>query len=251
MDRHLSPAEAAKRFGTSIKALRLYEQRGLLTPVRTRNGSTGSAWRTYGPDQIARLHSILALKNLGLSLARVAELLNSTDALDPILQLQEHKLIQDRDRLSHALNLVRAARAKLASGKALSIDDLANLTKETVMTPTKEETKALFDQTFAQHFTEEERIRIVQNRTALLAEWTALKPALLAAMAIGDPTTAAARDVAKRCQALSRKMLGPDGELRSRFQAFRDAVTQNPQISGIMQVTPEMSLFLKQSLAAK
>ena len=43
MDRHLSPAETAKRFGTSIKALRLYEQRGLLAPPRTSNGSTGSA----------------------------------------------------------------------------------------------------------------------------------------------------------------------------------------------------------------
>ena len=30
MDSHLSPAETAKRFGISIKALRLYEQHGLL-----------------------------------------------------------------------------------------------------------------------------------------------------------------------------------------------------------------------------
>jgi DNA-binding transcriptional MerR regulator len=43
MDLYLSPAETAKRFGVSIKALRLYEQRGLLKPVRTRNGATGSA----------------------------------------------------------------------------------------------------------------------------------------------------------------------------------------------------------------
>jgi hypothetical protein len=42
MDNHLSPAEAAKRFGISIKALRLYEQHGLLKPLRTANGSTGA-----------------------------------------------------------------------------------------------------------------------------------------------------------------------------------------------------------------
>ena len=34
MDSHLGPAETAKRFGISIKALRLYEQRGLLKPLR-------------------------------------------------------------------------------------------------------------------------------------------------------------------------------------------------------------------------
>jgi DNA-binding transcriptional MerR regulator len=70
MDSHLSPAETAKRFGISIKALRLYEQHGLLKPLRTANGSTGAAWRVYGSDQIARLHQILALKRLGLSLGQ-------------------------------------------------------------------------------------------------------------------------------------------------------------------------------------
>src|ERR1700744_1490445 len=134
MDHHFSPAETAKRFGVSIKALRLYEQRGLLKPVRTRNGSTGSAWRVYGPDQIARLHQILALKRLGLSLARIGQILAGPDALGSVLALQEEVLAKDAARLTPALQLVRAARAKLASGQLLSIDDLANLTKETVMT---------------------------------------------------------------------------------------------------------------------
>ena len=62
MHRHLSPAETAKRFGISIKALRLYEQRGLLKPLRAANGSAGAAWRVYGPDQVARLHQILAVR---------------------------------------------------------------------------------------------------------------------------------------------------------------------------------------------
>ncbi len=66
MNRHLSPTETSERFGVSIKALRLYEQRGLLTPLRSQAG-----WRTYGPAQIARLHQILALKRFGLPLARI------------------------------------------------------------------------------------------------------------------------------------------------------------------------------------
>ncbi|HEY8699042.1 MAG TPA: MerR family transcriptional regulator, partial [Rhizomicrobium sp.] len=57
--RYLSPAETAKRLGVSVKALRLYEQRGFVKPLRTR-----SHWRAYGPEQIARLHQVVALKRL-------------------------------------------------------------------------------------------------------------------------------------------------------------------------------------------
>src|ERR1700761_3580151 len=105
---HLSPTETASRFGVSIKALRLYEQRGLLTPLRSEAG-----WRTYGPDQIARLHQILTLKRLGLPLARIGQILAGPNTLEPVLALQEQALARDSEKLTHALALVRAARAKL------------------------------------------------------------------------------------------------------------------------------------------
>src|SRR6185369_6256906 len=111
---HLSPTETASRFGVSIKALRLYESRGLLTPLRSEAG-----WRTYGPDQVARLHQILALKRLGLSLARIGELLAGPDALESVLALQEQVLARDSEQLSRALALVQSARAKLKTGQAL------------------------------------------------------------------------------------------------------------------------------------
>ena len=45
----LSPSEAARRLGISTKALRLYQERGLMKPMRTVAG-----WRAYGPEQMAR-----------------------------------------------------------------------------------------------------------------------------------------------------------------------------------------------------
>jgi DNA-binding transcriptional MerR regulator len=124
----LSPTEVARRFGVSIKALRLYERRGLLKPLRSKAG-----WRTYGPEQIARLHQILALKNLGLPLASIGRVLASSDRLDAVLAMQDQALVRESLRITKALALVRAARGKLKSGQALSIDDLANLAKETSM----------------------------------------------------------------------------------------------------------------------
>ena len=57
----LNASEAARQLGVSAKALRLYEQRGLLVPARTEAG-----WRAYGPDQMARAAEIAALRSLGL-----------------------------------------------------------------------------------------------------------------------------------------------------------------------------------------
>ncbi len=59
----LNPSAAALRLGVSAKALRLYEQSGLVLPSRTPAG-----WRVYGPDDIARAADIVALRALGLSL---------------------------------------------------------------------------------------------------------------------------------------------------------------------------------------
>jgi len=52
----LNASEAAKRLGVSAKALRLYEQRGLIAPARTAAG-----WRAYGPDEMARVAEMAAL----------------------------------------------------------------------------------------------------------------------------------------------------------------------------------------------
>ena len=159
MDFHLSPAETAKRFGISIKALRLYERYGLLKPLRTSNGTTHAAWRVFGSDQLARLHQILALKRLGLSLGQIGELLVGEDALDPILAFQERVLVKDGERIARALSLLRKARTKLASGAALSIDDLATLTQETVMTthPTLKELNEIMTPFNQKHLTPEEK----------------------------------------------------------------------------------------------
>ncbi len=139
-NRHFSPAEAARRLGVSVKALRVYEQHGFVKPLRSQ-----ADWRAYGPAEMARLHQVLALKRLGLSLARIGALLkDKASTLASVLALQEQVLAAEGARVEHALALVRAARNRLASGETLSIDDLATLTKETTMStkPTPEEMKS-------------------------------------------------------------------------------------------------------------
>jgi DNA-binding transcriptional MerR regulator len=251
MDRHLSPAEVAQRFGVTIKALRLYERHGLLEPTRSINGATGVAWRSFGPDQIARLHQVLALKQLGLPLKRIGELLRGdADRLATVLALQEDALMRETRRTTKALALVKAARAKLAAGTALTIDDLADLTCQTALPKPSPEARALFQTIFARHFSEEERAQIIQNRDAIREDWEDLKPQLIAAMAAGDPASPLARDVVQRCRVINEKVVGTDGAFRERFRAFRDEITGDPSIAGMMAITPEMHTFIRMAVAA-
>ena len=121
--RFLSPSEAARRLGVSAKALRLYEQRGLVAP-----GRTAAGWRAYGPNEMARAGQVVALRALGLSLAQVAQVLSGdTLALEPALAAHQARLEQQGRRLAGLVEKVRALRAGLARGQAPDAEDLAGL----------------------------------------------------------------------------------------------------------------------------
>ena len=220
MDRPLTPAETARRFGVTIKALRVYESHGLLTPLRESAGATRAQWRAYGPQQLARLHQILALKRMGLSLARIGEILAGPDTLAAVLALQADALARDREKLSQALALVQKAQAKLADGQALSIDDLANLSKETVMTtPNAKELGKMLMPFADRHISAEEKAALkarVTNREQIAEDWNGLMAEWQTLMQIGDPTSPAAQDMARRWSAFLVRLPPKDRSLRAR-----------------------------------
>src|SRR5689334_15099459 len=127
-----APTAIAKRFGISAKALRVYEREGLIAPARTTSG-----WRVYGQAEIERLAAIVALKQLGLPLKRIATLLSGKADLEGALALQEEALKQSQAATDEALTLVRAARRRLAQHKTLSTDELATLIRRSKMNDVK------------------------------------------------------------------------------------------------------------------
>src|SRR5213078_2185293 len=69
MDDSLDIRDVARRTGLTSRALRFYEARGLLQPLRTHSGR-----RLYGLGELERIQQILALKRAGLSLAQIGKL---------------------------------------------------------------------------------------------------------------------------------------------------------------------------------
>jgi DNA-binding transcriptional MerR regulator len=134
----LTPADCARRIGLSVRALRIYEEHGLIAPRRT-----GKSWRLYGPDDIARLNEVLALKSLGLSLARIGELLKGRPAdLGRLLDMQHDALREAQDRAQRGLATIGVLQSKIAAGDTVSVDDLIQLAKETSMADTSHDTVA-------------------------------------------------------------------------------------------------------------
>ena len=65
--------EVAAFFNVSVKAIRLYEKKGIIAPIKI-DPSTG--YRYYTADQIHQLNALVELKALGFSLAEVKGILN-------------------------------------------------------------------------------------------------------------------------------------------------------------------------------
>ena len=119
----LNSSEAAKRLGVSVKALRLYEQRGLVTPIRSAAG-----WRAYGPNEMTRAAEIASLRALGFSLAQVARVLRGDpQGLEPVLAAHQATLEGRVRQLASAVERVRGLRADLARGEAPTAGELARL----------------------------------------------------------------------------------------------------------------------------
>jgi len=119
----LNPSDAAKQLGVSVKALRLYEGRGLLTPMRTAAG-----WRAFGPHEMERAAEIVALRALGFSLGQVQRALEGdAQRLEQALAAHQATLETQRHQIGQKVETVRKLRDDLAHGRAPTLDDLAHL----------------------------------------------------------------------------------------------------------------------------
>jgi DNA-binding transcriptional MerR regulator len=104
-----STAQVARMSSVTSRTLRHYDDIGLLRPASV--GGNGLRW--YRREQLLRLQQILLLRDLGLSLDRIATVVN--DGADQVEQLRRHHgwLTAERDRF-----------ARLAETVAATIEDL-------------------------------------------------------------------------------------------------------------------------------
>jgi DNA-binding transcriptional MerR regulator len=90
--------EVAQRSGVSVRALRYYEEQGLLTPGRGPGGQ-----REYTEDAVTRVHILQQLYAAGLSSRRIAELLPCIET-DTTTEHQRAMLAAEHARIKRQID---------------------------------------------------------------------------------------------------------------------------------------------------
>ncbi len=114
--------EMARKYGVTLRALRFYEDKGLIAPKR--EGST----RLYSPRDNARLKLILLGRKIGFSLRDVKQIMDLYDPSGPNtkqLRLALEKSEKQMSRLQKQRAVIDEAVAELSSMMTTVRDQLA------------------------------------------------------------------------------------------------------------------------------
>ena len=112
--------DIARLAGTTSRTLRHYDDVGLLKP--TRIGSNG--YRYYDEQALARLQRILMLRDLGLSIPVIGEVLAGQRDNAQALLTHLHWLEQEKDRLDRQIASVTTTIRKMEGGEPLMAEEM-------------------------------------------------------------------------------------------------------------------------------
>lgn len=122
----LSIDEVVRRTGLTSRALRFYEARGLVSPLRTHSGR-----RWFGPRELERIHRIVALKKAGLSLGDIKRLFDRKPIdLAALLGAQRDRLAEQADEIADAIKLIDSALSRIGRGEPLDAATLCSLIRD-------------------------------------------------------------------------------------------------------------------------
>ncbi|WP_020664868.1 MerR family transcriptional regulator [Amycolatopsis benzoatilytica] len=109
MDKPLSIGELARRTGLTVKTVRSYSERGIVTPARTASGH-----RRYGAEAVARLDLVRTLRELGLNLVTIERIV-TREAVLPDVAAAHVQAIEVQIRLLRLRQAVLTAAATRGS----------------------------------------------------------------------------------------------------------------------------------------
>lgn len=197
----LDITDIARATGLSSRALRFYEARGLIRPLRS-----GGGRRIFGAGELERLHAIVALKRAGFTLAMIGRMLDHPSAaLGPMISAQAKAVEAERQALADTSALLTSIQSRIDAGERIDVATLCSLIRKgNAMTTTQ--WKSVVDQ----HFTPGEQAHWAARMDALgsdfdqnayPARWADLGQRIAAALPM-DPDSEAAQGFVREWFAL-------------------------------------------------
>jgi DNA-binding transcriptional MerR regulator len=159
MAESLDIAQVCRLTGLTSRALRFYEARGLVTPLRSASGR-----RHYGPAELERLHQVMAMKRAGLTLGQIQKLgAGRSIDLASLIAAQMQSLDERQRELDAARGLLASVLSRLDRSEPIDVATFCSLIQqgETIMSQEKGLEAA------ASHMTQDQREAIRKARAAM------------------------------------------------------------------------------------
>lgn len=223
--------------GVTVRTLHHYEQVGVLVPSER----TEAGHRVYADADVRRLYRVMALRQLGMSLAEIRETLD--DGADLAAVLRAHLAHVER-----SIGRQRALHARLAALCAQVEEGVSTLDLVTTI-----EGMAMHER----YFTEEQRETLARRREALgddavrgvEDEWRELAAALRAHMEAGDDAAAeAVKPLAQRARELVRAFTGGDPAMYASLERMYENEDPATVSRGVMD--GEVMTYLRRAIEA-
>lgn len=112
-------SDLARAAGTTTRTLRHYGDLGLLAPSRV----AGNGYRFYDDDGLLRLQRILLLRELGLPLATIGDVLAGERDTEEALGIHLELLERERERIDRQIASVRKTLERRRGGEQMTADE--------------------------------------------------------------------------------------------------------------------------------
>lgn len=118
--------EMAKLCNVTVRTVQYYDTRGILIPAELSEGGR----RLYNDDDLKKLRLICYLKNIGLSLDSIADILtaeNGENVISTILQEQRAQLKNDIEQQKESLKEIDGFLNELESCRSFSVESIKDI----------------------------------------------------------------------------------------------------------------------------
>ena len=202
MDDVLDIKQVVRETGLTSRALRFYEARGLVAPLRTHTGR-----RLYGPEALERINQIVALKRAGLTLAQIQRLTARRPFdLAQLIEAQLEALDARQSEIAEARALLISVKSRIDRGEPVDAATFCSLIKQGDAVMAEQNWKKVTDR----YFSEEEKAQWAERMSSVPGDfdqadygrqWTELSARIAAALPL-DPASPQAQAFLDEWQAL-------------------------------------------------
>jgi len=193
MDDLLDIREVVRRTGLTSRALRFYEARGLVRPLRTHSGR-----RLYGAEALERINQIVALKRAGLTLTQIQRM-TARRPLDlaRLIDAQLEALETRHAEIAEAKQLLLSVKSRIDRGEPVDVATFCSLIRQGESVMDHENWKKVTDRYFSEeekaHWTERmAEVPVGFDQEAYSRQWAELALRIETALPL-DPAGAEAQ----------------------------------------------------------